>query len=180
MVRVVAGKYRRLNLEGPKNDDIRPTMDRAKEGLFNVINMGINQSSFLDLFSGTGAMAIEAISRDCDAKNTTLVDGSTEAIKLIKTNVAKIEEQPTIVRADVFTYLERETKQYDYIFMDPPYNMKLADVQRIMDLIVKNNLLTADGQIIFEFETKKGIEFENVNLVKFKKYGISGFSFYEI
>ncbi len=180
MVRVVAGKYRRLNLEGPKNDDIRPTMDRAKEGLFNVINMGINQSSFLDLFSGTGAMAIEAISRDCDAKNTTLVDGSTEAIKLIKTNVAKIEEQPTIVRADVFTYLERETKQYDYIFMDPPYNMKLADIQRIMDLIVKNHLLTADGQIIFEFETKKGIEFENVNLVKFKNYGISGFSFYEI
>ncbi len=180
MVRVVAGKYRRINLEGPKGDGIRPTMDRAKEGLFNVINMNINEASFLDLFSGTGAMAIEAISRGCNATQTTMVDASNDAIKLIKNNVAKIEEEPQVIKADVFNYLSRETKQYDYIFMDPPYNMSLNDIQKIMSSIVENKILAEDGQIIFEFETKKGIEFSGVELVKFKKYGISGFSFYEI
>lgn len=179
MVRVIAGKYRRLTLEGPKDDQIRPTMDRAKEGLFNIINMDIYNASFLDLFAGTGAISIEAISRGCDAKGSTIVDGSNEAIKLINRNLAKIEEEPKVVRADVFKYLEREIQQYDYIFMDPPYNMDLVDIQKIIDLIVTNNLLTENGKIIFEFETKKAIEFTGINLVKFKKYGISGFSFYE-
>ncbi len=180
MVRVVAGKYRRINLEGPKDEQIRPTMDRAKEGIFNVINMNIHESRFLDLFSGTGAMAIEAISRGADADQTTMVDASNDAIKLIRTNVAKIEEEPQVVKADVFNYLARETKQYDYIFMDPPYNMSLEDIQKIMNLIVEHEILAEGGQIIFEFETKKGIEFENINLIKFKKYGISGFSIYEV
>lgn len=180
MVRVIAGKYRRLMLNGPKDDKIRPTMDRAKEGLFNIINMDIQDSAFLDLFSGTGAITIEAISRGCNAENSTLVDGSREAIQLIKSNLDKIEEKPNVVNADVINYLEHESKKYDYIFMDPPYDMDMVVIEKIMNLIKEHELLNEGGKIIFEFETKKGIEFEQVKLVKFKKYGISGFSFYEI
>ncbi len=179
MIRVIAGKYRRLVLDGPKNNDIRPTMDRAKEGLFNIINMNIEGSSFLELFAGSGSVSIEAISRGCDSNNTVLVDASQESIKLINTNLAKIEETPQVVKSDVLSYLNRETKKFDYIFMDPPYDMNIDEIEKIIDAIVDNSLLSENGQIIFEFNTKKGIEFNKVSLVKFKKYGISGFSFYE-
>ncbi len=178
MVRVIAGKYRRMVLEGPNDNAIRPTMDRAKEGLFNVINTNIEGADFLDLFAGSGGVAIEAISRG--ANNVTLVDKDQKSVNLIKKNLRKIDEEPNVIKSDVINFLNYETKTYDYIFLDPPYDLDLKIIEEIVDIIVKRKLLKKDGQLIFEYETKKGVEFDNINLVKFKKYGISGFSFYEV
>ncbi len=176
MIRIIAGKYRRLNLEGPNDNSIRPTMDRAKEGLFNVINMGIEDASFLDLFSGTGSVAIEAISRG--ARKAQVVEKNQKAISLIKKNLAKIEEEVQISNQDVFRFVEYTSDQFDYIFLDPPYDMDLADVKKLINQIKDNDLLAENGQIILEFNTKKAIEVPGVEVVKFKKYGISGFTFY--
>lgn len=177
MIRVIAGKYRRMVLEGPNDNAIRPTMDRAKEGLFNVINTNIEGADFLDLFAGSGGVAIEAISRG--ANNVTLIDKDQKSINLIRKNLKKIEEDPKVIKSDVLSFLNYDTDTYDYIFLDPPYDLELGVIEEILNTIMQKNLLNENGQVIFEYQTKKGIEFENVNLVKFKKYGISGFSFYE-
>ncbi len=177
MIRVIAGKYRRMVLEGPSDNEIRPTMDRAKEGLFNVINTNIEESSFLDLFAGSGGVAIEAISRG--ANNVTLIDKDQKSINLIRKNLMKIEEDPKVIKSDVLSFLTYDTGTYDYIFLDPPYDLDLELIEKILNIIMEKNLLNKNGQVIFEFQTKKGIEFDNIKLVKFKKYGISGFSFYE-
>ncbi len=177
MIRIIAGKYRRLNLEGPNDNSIRPTMDRAKEGLFNVINLDIEGATFLDLFSGTGSVAIEAISRG--AKSADIVEQNPKALALIRKNLQKLEEEPIqIYQQDVFKYVEYCNSQYDFIFLDPPYDMEIEKISQLIKTIKENNLLTADGQIIFEFNTKKAIEIPGVEVIKFKKYGISGFTFY--
>ncbi len=176
MIRIIAGKYRRLNLDGPNDNSIRPTMDRSKEGLFNIINMGIEGSDFLDLFSGTGSIAIEAISRG--ANYVELVEQSPKAITLIKKNLTKIEEEIKVNNQDVFTYVKYATHKFDYIFLDPPYDMELEKIKLLIKEIKANDLLNPDGQIILEYNTKKAIDIDTVETIKFKKYGISGFTFY--
>ncbi len=177
MIRIIAGKYRRLNLEGPNDNSIRPTMDRAKEGLFNVINLDIEGATFLDLFSGTGSVAIEAISRG--AASADIVEQNPKALSLIRKNLQKLEEEPIqIYQQDVFKYVDYCNNQYDFIFLDPPYDMEIEKISQLIKTIKENNLLTENGQIIFEFNTKKAIEIPGVEVIKFKKYGISGFTFY--
>lgn len=177
MIRVIAGDFGRINLDGPSDNKIRPTMDRSKEGLFNVINMNINDAKFLDLFAGTGSIGIEALSRG--ASEVCFVDSSNDAIKLINGNLSKVKQEAKVIKAEALDFVNRATGEFDYIFLDPPYDMKIEDIEKIIVACIENNLLAENGEIIFEYNTKKGIEIEGVELFKFKKYGISGFSFYK-
>ena len=124
-MRVIAGKARHIQLKTVETMDTRPTTDRIKETLFNMLHNNIIECSFLDLYSGSGAIAIEALSRG--AKKAVLVENSRDAVKCIKENLqkTKLSEQATVYECDVIEAIRRLDaigEPFDYIFMDPPYN----------------------------------------------------------
>jgi len=177
-MRVVAGEFRGMRLIGPKDEKIRPTMDRAKEGLFNVINQDIYDAKFLDLFAGTGSIGIEAISRG--ANSAILVDMDRESIRLINENTKKMNEKITIIRSDVNRFINSTSTKFDYIFMDPPYDIEIDSLKEIVGNIYEQKILSEHGILIIELKSKKELEFDNFDTFKFKRYGISGFSFLKV
>lgn len=182
-LRVISGKARGLKLDSPKNQDVRPTTDRVKESLFNIINPYIRESNILDLFAGTGSLGIECLSRG--AKNCVFVDKSKDSINIIKSNVkkARVENESTILNVDFKDAVKRlssQNQKFDVIFMDPPYyeNMFIECLKIIDEL----NLLYEDGIIIVEHDTKDLFDESIGNLVKSrdKKYGNTTLTFYKL
>ncbi|MDX5686687.1 16S rRNA (guanine(966)-N(2))-methyltransferase RsmD, partial [Clostridioides difficile] len=106
-MRVISGKARGLKLNTPKNEDVRPTTDRVKESLFNMINSYIMESEVLDLFAGTGSLGIECLSRG--AKSCTFVDISKESIDIVKSNIkkARVESESIILNLDFKTAIDK-------------------------------------------------------------------------
>ena len=181
-LRVISGKVRGLKLDTPKNQDVRPTTDRVKESLFNMINPYIRESNVLDLFAGTGSLGIECLSRG--AKNCVFVDKSRESINIVKSNVkkARVENESTILNIDFKDAVKRlstQNQKFDVIFMDPPYyeNMFIDCLKSIDEL----NLLHEDGIIVVEHDTKDQFEETIGRLVKTrdKKYGNTTITFYK-
>ena len=170
-MRIIAGKYKGLILEKIKIDTIRPTMDRSKESLFNIIQNEIIDADFLDLFSGSGNIGIEAISRG--ANSVCCVEKNQEAIRIINKNISKINDNIEIYKNDVESFLLKTKKSYDIIFMDPPYNYEVDKIKNNINIIKENNLLKENGMIIVEY----GKEIKLENLIKVKKYGKSYFMF---
>lgn len=122
-MRVIAGKARSLKLKTPEGEHTRPTTDRIKETLFNMLQPSLPDSIFIDLFSGSGGIGIEALSRG--AAHAYFVDNNKQAVDCIMDNLkfTKLSEQATIFRQDVFGALDSiHEKEADIIFMDPPYN----------------------------------------------------------
>lgn len=182
-LRVISGKARGLKLDSPKNQDVRPTTDRVKESLFNIINPYIRESNILDLFAGTGSLGIECLSRG--AKNCVFVDKSKDSINIIKSNVkkARVENESTILNVDFKDAVKRlssQNQKFDVIFMDPPYyeNMFIECLKIIDEL----NLLYEDGIIVVEHDTKDLFDESIGNLVKSrdKKYGNTTLTFYKL
>lgn len=125
-MRVIAGSRRSLPLKTLEGDATRPTADKYKETLFNCIQMDVPGAVFMDLFSGSGSIAIEALSRG--AKRAILVENSKDALGIIKDNIhfTKFEDESEIVRSDVISYLRRLDRiDADIIFIDPPYGKGL-------------------------------------------------------
>ena len=125
-MRVIVGSRRSLPLKTLEGDATRPTADKYKETLFNCIQMDVPGSVFMDLFSGSGSIAIEALSRG--AKRAILVENSKDALGIIKDNIhfTKFEDESEIVRSDVISYLRRLDRiDADIIFIDPPYGKGL-------------------------------------------------------
>lgn len=175
-MRIISGKYRGKKLISPQNDDIRPTTDRAKESLFNMIQSYVYDSSFLDLFSGSGAIAIEALSRE--ANNITIVEKAKDSIKIINSNLNSLNCEKTninIKNQDVLQFLENTNLQYDIIFADPPYNYE--HINKIIGIISNRKILKEDGVLILE--TDKSFELrinDDMYIEKEKIYAISKFS----
>lgn len=124
-MRVIAGKARRLSLKTIEGQDTRPTTDRIKETLFNMINGSLFDCCFLDLFSGSGAIGIEALSRG--ARLAVMIEQNPKAAECIRENLktTRLEEEAVVMNCDVMTGLLRlQGKGYvfDFVFMDPPYN----------------------------------------------------------
>ncbi len=146
-MRVIAGKAKHIPLETIRGDQTRPTTDRIKETLFNMIQPYIVDADFLDLFAGSGQIGIEALSRG--ARGATFIEENPVAITCIKKNLTKTHlSQATVVKADVRKGLRELRQSYDIIFMDPPY--KLGIEREILSIIAENNLLREDGFIIIE------------------------------
>ena len=173
-MRIIAGKYKGLILEKIETSKIRPTMDRSKEALFNIIQNEIINASFLDLFAGSGNIGIEAISRG--AKTVCFVDNSYEAIKVIEKNNKKIKENLKIVKEDVHKFLKNNTNKYDIIFMDPPYDYCEEELIKLIDLILLEKKLNKNGIIILEY----GKEINHEKIIKSKKYGKTYFMFFKL
>lgn len=183
MLRVISGKVRGLKLDTPKNEDVRPTTDRVKESLFNIINSYIMDSNVLDLFAGTGSLGIECLSRG--ASSATFVDVSKDSINIVKSNIkkARVENQSTILNLDFKNAIDRlkaQNSKFDVIFMDPPYykNMFIDALANIDNA----NLLAEDGIIIVEHDTKDKFEDKigRLEKTKEKKYGNTTLTFYKM
>ena len=172
-MRVIAGSARRLLLKAPDGMDTRPTADRVKESLFNMLNPELYGCALLDLFSGSGAIGIEALSRG--AQRAVLVDASMECAGIIKQNleVTRLGENAEIINEDVYAAIERLGRRgdkFDIIFMDPPY--AAGYYVPVMEAIKKADILAAEGYIVAE--SAKGVDFtaaEGFKIFKERKCG---------
>lgn len=172
-MRIIAGSKRRLRLKTTEGREIRPTADRIKETLFNMIQNDLPGCSFLDLFAGTGQIGLEALSRG--AKFAVFVDQSKKAAACIMDNIrsTKSEEESLLIGRDVFAAVKtlEGSYQFDIIFMDPPYGKDLE--QKTLSVLGQSSLLKEDGMIIVE--AKLGTDFSylgamGLELVKEKRY----------
>ena len=149
-MRVIAGVARSMPLKTPEGLDTRPTTDRIKETLFNMISEYLADSTFLDLFSGSGGIGIEALSRG--ASSAVFVEQSKKAMNCIKENlkVTRLADRAETLEMDVISALHRmeHHKKFDYIFMDPPYNQLLE--KKVLEYLSDSNLLSEDALIIVE------------------------------
>ncbi len=150
-MRVIAGSKRHLILRAVPGDSVRPTTDRTKETLFNVLSPYVAGSSFLDLFSGTGAIGIEALSRGADY--VVFVDNGKESVDCIKDNLktTKLTDEARLITRDALSalnVLESEKKPFDIIFMDPPYNKDLE--KAVLERLSGSCLVSEDTIIVVE------------------------------
>lgn len=150
-MRVIAGKARRLQLKTPEGLDTRPTTDRIKETLFNMLQHKLPDCVFLDLFSGSGAIGIEALSRG--AQKAFFVENAKEPLKCIRENLERTHfiEYACIVEKDVVTALrqfEREKIVFDIVFMDPPYRKNLE--LRVLETLKDMSVISEETLIIVE------------------------------
>ncbi len=163
-MRIISGKYKGRKIDGFNIDGTRPTMDRIKESIFGIIQNNIKDSIVLDLFSGSGALGLEALSNG--AKEAYLVDNNNVAIKTIKSNSKGIENI-NIIKSDYKSYLLTTNIKYDVIFLDPPYDLNLINPS--IEIIKKRNLLKPNGIIICEYENELINNYYKIK--KEKKYG---------
>ena len=150
-MRVIAGSARRLLLKTPEGMETRPTTDRIKETLFNMIQDDLYHCQFLDLFSGSGAIGIEALSRG--ARQAVFVENHPDAVETIRSNLntTRLEEQAIVMNCDVMTALKRLEERglsFDFIFMDPPYNC--FHEKRVLEYLAHSSLVTQDTVILVE------------------------------
>lgn len=148
-MRVIAGSRRSLPLRSLEGDNTRPTADKYKETLFNCIQADVPDSRFLDLFSGSGAIAIEALSRG--ASHAVLVESNRQAIEVIRSNIhfTRFEEEAEIIRSDAISYLNRlDRVDFDIIFIDPPYGKGLE--KSAIQILNGKQFLKPDTKIIIE------------------------------
>lgn len=180
-MRVISGTARGLKLKAPEGTNTRPTTDRIKESLFNIIAPYIQETVFLDLFSGSGAIGIEALSRG--AKKGIFIDSSKESYEIIKQNIssARFLEKSEVYNIDCLSAIDKLADKkmcFDIIFMDPPYSKDF--VQPILSKIKLKNLLKEDGIIICEQHIDDEIPIiKGLNNYRIKEYKITKMVFFE-
>ena len=171
-MRVISGKYKKMDLKGFNIEGIRPTMDKVKESVFAMINEYIEDSICLDLFSGSGALGIEALSNG--SKYVYFNDKSKDSINIIKYNLNKIKDTNyTVFNEDYINILKKfsnNSTKFDIIFIDPPYGKVL--IKDIIKEILKYNILNKNGILVCEYENENLEDnYENLDLIKDRKYG---------
>ncbi len=166
-----------MNLFTLEGDNTRPTLNRVKETIFNILSFDLRDTSFLDLFAGSGGIGIEAISRG--AKESYFLDNSKDAINIINKNVskAKFEDRAIIETIDSLSFLNKTKKTFDIIYIDPPYNKNLHN--DALKIISERNLLNEDGIIVVEVASNDKIEEEHVNnYTMYKEKNFKSFDIY--
>lgn len=169
-MRIISGKKKGLNLFSPYDYKVRPTTDKVKESIFNSLNEINENSVVLDLFSGSGAMGIEFLSRG--AKLVYFCDFSKKSLEITLKNLKKSSflDNSVILNMDyldALKYFFEKKIKFDYVFLDPPYDGEFSF--RSLDFIFSNDILNFNGIIILE--TDKDIDVKNFNVIKEKKYG---------
>lgn len=169
-MRIISGKYKGTKLYEFEYDNIRPTLDRVREGIFNTLQSRLNgETKVLDLFCGTGAFALEFLSRG--VKSVTCVDSSSDSVYLARRNATKCKTNLNIITADYKKALKSLSgHKFDIIFLDPPFASNYA--QTAINLIMKEELLSSDGIIVWERCIDTPSEnFAGLTLLNEKKYG---------
>lgn len=167
-MRVIAGEHRGAKLRAPRGAHTRPTSDRVREAVFSML-ASVTGERVLDLFAGSGAMAIEALSRGAAA--ATLIDSSRAAIEAINANLRALGEAAEVQCRDALEYLAsaRQTgRQYDLVFVDPPY--RLASVVGVNLSHALEPLLASGGRVVTESDRRAPLELE-LPLLRERQYG---------
>ncbi|MBO5397943.1 MAG: 16S rRNA (guanine(966)-N(2))-methyltransferase RsmD [Clostridia bacterium] len=169
-MRIIAGRMKGTKLFTLDGLNTRPTLDRVKEPLFSIINFKLEDSVVLDLFSGSGALGLESISRG--AKTAYLCDNSYNAIRIINQNVekTKTQDQAVVVSKSFEKVLEEcslKNIKFDIIFLDPPYKTDYAE--KATEIIIEKNLLNDNGIIIIETDAKEKV-IENLQSIDITMY----------
>ncbi len=176
-MRVIAGNRKGHKLHEFSGQDIRPTTDRVKESIFNLIQEFIPGSRTLDLFGGSGALTFEALSRG--AEYGVCVDNSDDSLAVIKRNADELNfENLTIVKDDALRFLKSSDEKFSVIFLDPPYNKGF--ISPVIGAIIKHDRLLTDGIIVLESDsTDEHDELEGLSVLKQRKYGRTYITIYQ-
>lgn len=182
-MRIIAGELRGRKLDQLEGMEIRPTTDRVKEALFNMLSFQLPDCTFLDLFAGTGGIGIEACSRG--AKEVVFIDESAKSIKVLKANLEKFKiiDRVQVYNTDYINAISKlaaDHRKFDIIFIDPPYLKGFA--QNALTQISDKDLLNTDGTIVVEHDLEDGMPETSgmLELVRQKKYGKTILSFYKL
>jgi 16S rRNA (guanine966-N2)-methyltransferase len=176
-LRVIAGKYKGRKLLGPKRDDFRPTLDRVKESIFNVLGGDLIDSVVLDLFCGTGALGIEAISRG--AMRATFVDHDKAILNIARENTVNlgIDRKSKFFNSDVFEFMKKVADfSADIVFADPPYDNACGSA--ITRGIAEHNMVHPGGILVLERFKKDIPQADGFKLAKTLKFGQTEVDFY--
>ena len=173
---IIAGLYRRQPLISPKGSQTRPTASRLREALFNICQQTIEGARFLDLYAGSGAMGLEALSRG--AQSATFIDAHKEAIHCIKSNIAhlQVQEKTQLLRGDTFAMLKRleeEGQIFDIIYADPPYRTPPSSTSlfysaKIIQWLDTHTLLASGGLLFVEEDFHSQPQIEQLETLKLK------------
>lgn len=172
-MRIIAGEKRGTKLYTLEGENTRPTLDRVKESLFNIIQSEIRDCIFLDLFSGSGAIGLEAVSRG--AKKAILCDNNKQAIQIIKKNIEKLgyKDKIELYQMQFNELINKLNEKIDIIYLDPPYKTNYAI--KTVELLLKKEILKTDSLIIIETdqveELKEKLENLNIEIIDERKYG---------
>jgi len=146
-VRIIGGKWKRRKLRFPDRPELRPTLDRVRETLFNWLAPYIVDARCLDLFAGSGALGFEALSRG--AAEVTLIERDVRLVRVLEHHRGLLgADACTVVRADAVAWLARQKKPWDIVFVDPPFRSTLA--QRSLDVLLTHGLVTARSLVYLE------------------------------
>ena len=172
-MRIIAGTHKGRRIEPPHNLDVRPTTDKAKEALLNIINSRyfFIKKNMLDLFSGTGNIGFEFASRGVE--EVIAVDDNRHCIDFIKKTANKFELNISTIQSDGLKYAENCKEQFNFIFADPPYNYKKYEI--LKEVIISKKLIKKNGLLIIEHD--KDTIFNDRN-VEVRRYGTVHFSIF--
>lgn len=181
-MRIITGKYKGRRFDVPRTFKARPTTDFAKENIFNVVQgyIDMDGAEALDLFSGTGSITLEMLSRGCS--RVVSVELDRDHASFIRQCIEKLqEERCALIRGDVFRFLKSCRQQYDFIFADPPYALK--ELPQIPDIVVPEGEEPSSGLLrdggIFVFEHGKQYDFsKHPRFVDHRAYGSVNFSIF--
>lgn len=177
-MRIISGIHRGRNIRPPKNLPVRPTTDKAKEGLFNILNNRIDfeELNVLDLFCGTGNISYEFISRE--AKTITCVDQNYRCIGFVKSSMEELKyDSFKAIRSDCLSFVNSTSNKWDLIFADPPYDY--PKYHEFVSAILDRKLLSSNGTLIVEHPIEVNLS-DIGGLSETRKYGRVNFSFFEV
>lgn len=183
-MRVIGGKFRSRRLKNPGKLLMRPTSDRLRETLFNVLGPAVKDSLFIDLYAGTGAIGIEAISRG--ARETIFVEAHARSAKLVRENLKSlgIDGGVDVMEGDAVHALEKIAKRRlvaDFIFLDPPYDA-VEERMRVLEFLDASHLVAPHGLVIVEHSVKSELpeRFDRLELSRLLEQGDAALSFYRL
>ena len=171
-MRIIAGSRKGHRIEAPKGTKTRPTSDRVRENTFNLIGP-VDGASVLDLYAGSGAMGLEALSRG--AESAVFVESDRDACRAINANLDKLRLHATVLCSDVLRVLSTERDTYDLVILDPPYDFR--DHERLAPHLKR--LLAEDGLLVYETGAKTQPQIEGLELRTSRRYGSARITLFE-
>ncbi|MDA9035810.1 RsmD family RNA methyltransferase [Flavobacteriaceae bacterium] len=177
-MRIISGSHKGRRLRAPKSLPVRPTTDRSKEALFNILQNQYEWSEIktLDLFSGTGNISYEFASRG--VSSVTAVDQNRFCTAFISKSSKELELEIQVIQSDVFKFIKDYSLEFDLIFADPPYDIGEEKYFELIELIFKTIILNSTGSLIIEHSEKLNFE-KHPNWRNSRNYGSNTFSFFE-
>ena len=175
-MRIIGGEYRSRILADIQGDNVRPTSDRAREALFNILSLHVRGARVLDLFAGSGALGLESLSRG--AKEATFNDVSKDSVAIVKKNVAtlKVGERANVFQLDYAAFLAAVREPFDLIFIDPPYRFDYG--LNALQMIAQKRILSENGIAVYERDRPFTEEVSGLEKYDERKYGKAYLTFF--